>query len=134
MGISQRDDQIPKPMTNTKRKKIDIQIIIPKGAETDIEMALVKLTEALAKKKGLGGGFGLGGENGYGAEYENEIFMMHPFCWCDKDDCRWCAKNEPNFVYKPNKTKIWWYKWIGRDQKQEGKLPNNWLKNCIKSI
>lgn len=27
----------------------------------------------------------------YGTKFENDVFMMHPFCWCEKDDCPWCA-------------------------------------------
>lgn len=114
--------------------KEELKIIIPKGAGTNIELGLVSLTKYLSKELDLYGGFGLGGENGYGAEFENNVFMMHPFCWCDKEDCKWCSKNEPNFIYKPSNCKIWWYKWIGRGQEQKGKLPKNWLKECIKSI
>jgi hypothetical protein len=111
-----------------------MEIIIPKGATTNIENGLVKLTEAICNKTGESGGFGLGGEFGYGVEYENDTFMLHPFCWCDKEDCKWCYKNEPNFIYKPTNTKIWWYKYIGRSQEQEGELPKDWLKECIKSL
>lgn len=32
----------------------------------------------------------LGGAGGYGVEFENDVFMMHPFCWCEQDDCPWC--------------------------------------------
>jgi hypothetical protein len=133
---------------------MDIKIIIPKGAESNTELGLVELTKRITEKTGESGGYGLGGENGYGAEYENETFMMHPFCWCEKDDCGWCAgigampqllrdamgvkysesERLPNFLYKPTNTKIWWYKWIGRGQEQKGKLPKNWLKDCIKSL
>jgi hypothetical protein len=27
----------------------------------------------------------------YGADYENEVFMMHSYCWCENDDCPWCT-------------------------------------------
>jgi hypothetical protein len=27
----------------------------------------------------------------YGADFENDIFMMHRYCWCEKDDCPWCG-------------------------------------------
>jgi len=27
----------------------------------------------------------------YGTEFENDIFLMHPFCWCDEPTCPWCA-------------------------------------------
>lgn len=33
----------------------------------------------------------LGGEFGYGAFIDNATFLMHPFCWCEKDDCPWCC-------------------------------------------
>ena len=32
----------------------------------------------------------LGGPFGYGVEFENDTFMMHPYCWCERDDCPWC--------------------------------------------
>jgi hypothetical protein len=32
----------------------------------------------------------LGGEYGYGVDFENDIFRMRPYCWCDRDDCAWC--------------------------------------------
>ena len=127
--------------------KEKIKVIIPKGATTNIELGLVTLTEYLVKNKNIEASHGLlGGEYGYGCEYENDTFMMHPFCWCEKDDCLWCTYEEetddmvepqslqPNFLYKPTDTKIWWYKYIGRSQEQRGKLPKDWLKKCIDSI
>src|SRR5690606_35696842 len=27
----------------------------------------------------------------YGVEYENDVFMIHPFCWCERQDCPWCG-------------------------------------------
>jgi hypothetical protein len=27
----------------------------------------------------------------YGVDFENDIFMMHPYCWCEKEDCKWCG-------------------------------------------
>ena len=114
--------------------KDKITIIIPKGATTNIENGLVHLTELLYKKSGERAFGGLGGTYGYGFKFENDTFMMHPFCWCDLDDCKWCNGDNPNFIYKPTNVKISWYKWIGRSQEQKGKLPPNWLKECIKSI
>lgn len=120
-----------------------------------ISNKLYELTEQISKKTNaeLSGGF-LGGEFGYGAYYENDTFMMHPFCWCEKDDCGWCAGigaipqllrdisntkyNEserlPNFLYKPSGFKMWWYKYIGRGEEQEGKLPKDWYKKCVDSL
>ena len=111
------------------------------------------LTKTIFKGEWQRGGL-LGGEFGYGVDYENETFMMHPFCWCEKDDCGWCAGigampqlmrdvcgvkyNEserlPNFFFKPTNTKVWWYKYIGRGMEQKGTLPKNWLEVCKKSV
>jgi len=124
-----------------------LTIVLPPVASCNIDLDLVNLTEYLVKSgfdDGSGGGGGLGGEFGYGVEFENDTFMMHPFCWCEKEDeCLWCMMNDPksnknykkmkaeltekygkhwakwgsapNFFYKPTKTGCIWYKWIGRD-------------------
>lgn len=96
----------------------------------------------------------LGGMYGYGIKYENDVFMMHPFCWCDKDDCGWCGEignmpkiirdtfnkkyNEserlPNFYFKPTGFKMWWYKYIGRGEEAKGLLPKDWYEQCLKSL
>lgn len=114
-----------------------LKIIIPKGATTKLDNGLVELTKYLTKtvfkNKRQGGGI-LGGEYGYGVDYENDTFMMHQFCWCEDDDCKWCNRNEPNFVFKPTGCKVWWYKWIGRSMEKRGRLPNNWLKVCKNSV
>ena len=38
---------------------------------------------------------GFGDPNGwpakYGTDYENDVFMMHRYCWCEKPDCLWCT-------------------------------------------
>jgi hypothetical protein len=114
-------------------KKI-LHVVVPQGASSSDEQSLVELTRQLRLKTGESGGFGLGGQDGYGINYENDVFMMHPYCWCEQDDCKWCSKDEPNFIFKPTKCGIRWYKYIGRDQVQEGKLPADWLKQCINSI
>ena len=132
-------------------------------ASTNIDLDLVKLTESLTKKifkdKWQGGGL-LGGKFGYGVNYENEVFMMHQFCWCEREDCDWCAMNNkklqhklfkkygdkkfaewgytPNFWHKKSGLQIRWYKWIGRDMEFNKKITNKkWIdifQECIKSI
>jgi len=27
----------------------------------------------------------------YGIDIDNDVFMMHRYCWCEKDDCAWCG-------------------------------------------
>lgn len=123
----------------------------------DVSDELYELTEAITKKKFDGawqGGGLLGGEYGYGVDFENDTFMMHPFCWCEKEDCGWCgeigampqimrevfnakyseSERLPNFLYKPTNTRIWWYKYIGRGMEQKGSLPKDWLKKCKESL
>ena len=124
--------------------KENITIVLPPTASSDIDLDLVKLTEFLSKNLNLDTGYGLGGEFGYGVDYENGVFMMHPYCWCDDGEkCLWCMMNDPHenknykkmkaelknkfnsywqkwggsptFFYKPTKTGCRWYKWIGRD-------------------
>lgn len=112
--------------------KIKIIMPVPAGG------GLVELTKYITKEifngERQGGGI-LGGEYGYGVKYENNTFMMHPYCWCEKEDCKWCNEDRaPNFIYKPTDCQIWWYKWIGRSQEQVGELPKDWLKKCKKSI
>jgi hypothetical protein len=67
-------------------------IITPETDDDAISEGLRRLT--LAAQKALPDedeGFGLGGEGGYGVNFENDTFMMHRFCWCEREDCIWCA-------------------------------------------
>ena len=138
-----------------------IKIVIPLGASTDIDLDLVNLTKYLTKKvfrnEWQGGGL-LGGEFGYGVEYENDTFLMKPYCWCEEEDkCLWCMMNNPKqnknykkmkmelknkfndywakwggaptFFYKPTRTGCRWYKYIGRDTEWDKEpTPKEWEK------
>lgn len=68
-----------------------IEIHLPPVSNGQVSHDLIWLTEHLMKTQNAetSGGF-LGGEFGYGAYFENDVFTMHPFCWCDRDDCPWC--------------------------------------------
>ena len=76
----------------------------------------------------------------YGTDFENDVFMMHRFCWCDQDGCAWCGSVEepngaPNFHYKPTGFKVWWYKYIGRSVETEGDadIPQM-IVTCLESL
>lgn len=73
----------------------EIQIITPPVADLSdrLDGALVALTEAISMiDSGLISRGLLGGEFGYGADYENDIFLMHPHCGCGKEGkCPWCT-------------------------------------------
>jgi len=122
-------------------KPTELRIILPECSDDMISEGLRYLTEILCKNFSEDCHGGLGGQYGYGFDYENEIFMMHPYCWCEKDDCKWCDGNAPNFYYKPEPDfiQIWWYKYIGRSMEMEPESidGNKWieiLSHCIKSI
>lgn len=97
----------------------------------------------------------------YGTKFENEVFMMHPFCWCeDENNCLWCRScddchninvyniywrekcetcdrvdkkpSAPNFWYKSKNLKIWWYKYIGRDYEFNKEFTNDDLLMILK--
>lgn len=119
-------------------------IYFPPAASERIELDLVALTENIVKRK-LGDNFGggLGGLYGYGTDYENSTFKMHPFCWCEERNCPYCFGGEQNFLHKLSGLKIWWYKWIGRDmeyyyrEKKCAPSESVWkiiFDECLKSV
>lgn len=63
-----------------------IEIIIPATAKDPLTTGLRSLTAALAKVLPDADTFyGLGGENGYGIDFENDTFAMRRFYWGDCD-------------------------------------------------
>lgn len=93
----------------------EIQIIMPEGAlgayegEGALTSELRRLALAVEEYLRTGGWV-----DKYGIAYENQTFMMHPYCWCDEDDCPWCNLGAPNFHYYPKDFQVYWYKYIGR--------------------
>lgn len=53
--------------------------------------------------------------DGYGIEYENDVFEMHPYCWCEKDTCLQCTGVQKNFRHKSSGFELAWYKYAMRD-------------------
>lgn len=58
---------------------------------SDLSKGLRQLSELLYRAYKQEGHGGLGGQFGYGADFENEVFMMHHYCWCEKPECLWCT-------------------------------------------
>jgi len=124
-----------------KLKKKKIEIVLPPVASSNKELDLVNLTEYLVKMGKVSEdevGCGLGGTYGYGVDFENDVFMMHSFCWCEQKKCEWCSGGAPNFLYKPTNFGINWYKWIGRSMGYSKKISSKeWksmIKDCIESV
>lgn len=77
----------------------------------------------------------------YGINFDNDVFSMHRYCWCEQEDCPWCGDSEdgigaPNFHFKPTGFKLWWYKYIGRGMEMNRQVSieecSRMLAECIK--
>jgi hypothetical protein len=65
--------------------QVEVVVITPPVAESKIDQDLVNLTQYIWRKHHAGEpyGYGLGGEFGYGVEFDNQVFSMFPFYWGD---------------------------------------------------
>lgn len=99
----------------------------PDDLDGIIARDLVALTERLADNGVAIEAGALGGRFGYGAAFENAVFVMRPFCWCGREEgpnaCPTCVdqcsddpaeKKSPHFAVKGSAIEVRWYKWIGR--------------------
>jgi hypothetical protein len=140
----------------------EITIVFPEADDDEISDGLRTLTAACRSAfPDEDWGYGLGGENGYGVNHENDVFMMHRFCWCSGYECPWCSYSgeegahfqerhrargalpdldcgqAPNFWHKPSGVRVIWYKWIGRDNAvhvPDGVRFADVLADCLTSI
>ena len=122
----------------------DVQIVLPVGAlgASDFDSALDTVLRTIAVRASSDPE-GEWAEK-YGTDFENDEFMMHHFCWCERGDCRWCSEDAcgcehqmpaPNFWHKPSGFKVWWYKYIGRSQETVGSC--DWPaaeRDCLAAI
>ena len=111
-----------------------LMVILP-GADRDaLSNGLRELTKAIVERYPDRHRMGIfGGYYGYGARWDSEVFSMHPFCWCDDNECAIC--NSPNFYHKASGFKVDWYKYIGRGMKIEGEC--DWpevLAECLSTV
>lgn len=106
--------------------KPDIQIFVPRGAfgGSKSDSLLEETLRLIAKHHEQPGQWA----DKYGTQVDNEIFMMHPYCWCEREDCPWCrdedehGKAAPNFHHKKTGLRVWWYKYIGRGMEVSRKV------------
>lgn len=72
----------------------NVEIIVPEGMFGAGENYLLdSAIRAIAEKYAEEGDWA----NKYGVNYENDVFMMHRFCWCDEEDCPWCVGCQCNY-------------------------------------
>lgn len=80
---------------------MSVQIIVPAISEDELSSGLRRLTREIeARDPDLAVRGCLGGSDGYGCDFENEVFEMHPQWWgdctCgyDKKEEEWCNSHE----------------------------------------
>ena len=76
-----------------------IEIVLPPTSENQISKDLRNLTKEIKLFTGNDNVHGiLGGEFGYGEEFKNDVFEMHPFWW---GDCT-CGWDEMQYNFEEN--------------------------------
>lgn len=86
------------------------------------------------------------GIDNYGVHYDNAVFEMHPYCWCDEESCPMCARHvvengqqtRTTFFHKPTGFRLHWYKYAMRSVDVNQQLEEEQLAaivaDCIKSL
>src|ERR1044072_9243798 len=63
-----------------------LKVVVPHGmlveSEHHLEATIRRLSELVGDPQSW--------PAKYSAPFENDVFMLHPFCWCEKEDCPWC--------------------------------------------
>lgn len=72
-------------------------------------------------------------------DHINDIFEIHPYCWCNRADCPQCGQlTQPNFIYKKSGLIIAWYKYPFRGAYSNKKISKKEFKKlvqeCIDSL
>lgn len=71
---------------------MEMTVVLPERQMDRLSSLLVDLTEAIDAFDPEKVAHGLlGGQHGYGGHWNSDLFQMRPFCWCEGDDCPWCA-------------------------------------------
>jgi len=109
-----------------------LSIVLPERAEDALSEGLRALTRHLSESGHGDRCYGLGGEHGYGVEFENDVFLMHPFCWCDKDDCPWCGGCQTDHG-DPVHTSECYQMRVRTDLLAEGFVPQEWTQTYVRA-
>ena len=124
-------------------------VVLPECSDDLISDLLRRLTEVICRKDADKQVHGiLGGEFGYGVDFENATFMMFPYYWGDctcgaedgdmaEDHKEGCLLLKPNFLHKPSGATVQWYKYIGRGMETMAPPNLDWtavIQECIRSV
>lgn len=94
---------------------MSVQVIMPKGAlgASADDSLLDALLRAVAVK--YDDDPEMTWASKYGTDFENNEFMMHCYCWCEQDDCPWCAGCDcPSSAYHyfVDDKEVTWDEWM----------------------
>jgi hypothetical protein len=117
-----------------------IKVVMPKGMMgPDKDYLVDSIIRAIAESHAEDGDWA----DNYGTNIETDKFMMHRYCWCEREECPWCWDEEehgerhPNFHYKPTNFRVSWYKYIGRGMEMNRQISieecSRILSDCIKT-
>lgn len=129
----------------------EITIILPPRDEDFLSESLRLLTRKICEAHpDIEGAYGLGGEFGYGENFDNEVFTMRRQYWGDctcgamdtgpdepERDCDpTCPMQLPNFRHKASGFEVRWYKWIGRSNETANEPDDigRVITECIASL
>jgi hypothetical protein len=91
-----------------------IKIIMPGGAfgawdgDTALDTMLRTIANAAETDPGAW-------SDKYGADIDNATFMMHRYCWCEREDCHWCGGcqcPESSFHYLVDGEEVTYDQWM----------------------
>lgn len=70
---------------------MNVQIVFPVGAwgASEADDALDTLLREIAVKASPDPRMEWAEK--YGTDCDNDVFMMHHYCWCEREDCPWCG-------------------------------------------
>lgn len=130
---------------------VTVHLVFPPADDDDISTGLRQITEAIENAcPDVDGAYGLGGEFGYGAPWDSDVFEMRRYNWsecnceyaadwgpeeCLRGHSNQCNIGAPNFRHKASGFEVRWYKYIGRDNEFVGSC--DWksvLAECLEDV
>ncbi len=75
----------------------------------------------------------------YGIKFNNDVFEMNPYCWCEDTNCPQCSLGtQCNLFHKPSGLRLSWYKYALRDSytniELDVELFTDIIDDCLRSV